>query len=409
MHINKLTVAQIEKNLDPGRYGDGGGLWLQVSRWRTKSWIFQFTSPVSGKVRQLGLGPYGDRDVSLKSARIFAAQARALTREGIDPIDKRHREAGEKKLAQGSLITFKEAAERYVAAHSPSWRNAKHRAQWSATLDRYAFPVFGLTSVSEVDTNLVLKSLEPIWHEKPETAKRLRGRIEKIFDWAAVRGLRKKENPARWRGHLDHLLPAPARIKRIIHHPALPYAEMSEFFSRLVAKNGIAARALEITILTALRTNEVINATWDEIDLPAATWTIPAHRMKASREHRVPLCDFVLRKITELKSEADNPHVFVGGRPGKPLSNMAMLKLAHELRPGITVHGFRSSFRDWAAEMTAHPNHVVEMALAHTLGNKVEAAYRRGDLFEKRKILMSDWANFCCQQTNVFQLRGRAA
>jgi integrase len=296
------------------------------------------------------LGPYGDRDVSLKLARILAAQARALAREGIDPIERRHREANEKRLAQGGLITFKEAAQRYVAAHSPSWRNAKHRAQWSATLEKYAFPIFGSEAVGDVETNLVLKSLEPIWQEKPETAKRLRGRIERIFDWATVRGLRKKENPARWRGHLDHLLPAPGKIKRVVHHPALRYTEMSAFFSQLVAKNGVAARALEIAILTALRTNEVINATWDEIDLAAATWTIPANRMKASREHRVPLCDLVLRKFSEIKPEAGNPYVFIGGRAGKPLSNMAMLNEAFRVLRDGRAH----EFADQAAEVRRH-------------------------------------------------------
>jgi integrase len=396
MQINKLTVAQIDKNLAPGRYGDGGGLWLQVSRWKTKSWIYQFTSPATGKVRQLGLGPYSERDVSLKMARDHAAKARALIREGIDPIDRRRNEKAKRKLAQASLTTFSQAAERYVTSHAPTWRNAKHRAQWGATLQRYAFPIFGNVPVGEVDTNLVMKSLEAIWRDKPETAKRLRGRIERILDWAAVRGLRTTENPARWRGHLDHLLAAPSRLRAVTHHPALPYQELPSFFAALNTREGAAARALEITILSGLRTNEVISATWDEIDLDKSTWIIPAQRMKAAREHRIPLTGITVEKLNGLLREPGNPYVFVGGRPRKPLSNMAMLKLAHQLRPGITVHGFRSSFRDWAAETTAFPNHVVEMALAHTVGNKVEAAYRRGDLFEKRKHLMADWAGFCC-------------
>jgi integrase len=236
--------------------------------------------------------------------------------------------------------------------------------------------------------------LEPIWHTKPETATRLRGRIERVLDFAKVRGAREGENPARWQGHLDHLLPARAKVQKVSHHAALPYAELAGFMTELKAKPGISARALQVTILTALRTNEVISATWDEIDLKAKVWTVPAARMKAARDHRVPLSQPVIAILKSLPREANNDYVFIGGKSGQPVNNMAMLETLRSLRPGLTVHGFRSTFRDWAAETTGAPNHVVEMALAHAVGNAVEAAYRRGDLFDKRRELMTAWATY---------------
>jgi integrase len=281
------------------------------------------------------------------------------------------------------------------------WKNAKHRAQWKSTLATYAYPVFGGLSVSTVDTALVLKTIEPIWGTKPETASRLRGRIEAVLDWARARGFRHGENPARWRGHLDKLLPARRKIARVKHHAALPFAEIPAFMNELRARVGVSARALEFAILTTTRTSETRNARWSEIDTASKIWTIPAERMKAGREHRVPLNERAVAILRAMPRESDGDgFVFIGARSDRPISNMAMLELMRGLRPGYVPHGFRSTFRDWAAETTNYQNHIVEMALAHVVGDKVEAAYRRGDLFEKRRRLMSDWARYCGRQVN---------
>ena len=291
-------------------------------------------------------------------------------------------------------MTFNECTKQYLAAHSAGWRNAKHSAQWSSTLKTYVEPVIGSLSVHAIDTALVMKIIEPLWSKKPETASRLRGRIEAVLDWATVRGFRQGENPARWRGHLDKLLPARARVRKVKHHAALPYDELPTFMIGLRAQEGVAARALEFLILTAARTGEVIGARPDEIK--DKVWTVPAGRMKASKEHRVPLSESAFAVVETLREEHGGAHLFPGGKRDKPLSNMAMLALLDRMgRSDLTAHGFRSTFRDWAAECTNYPNEVVEMALAHTISSKVEAAYRRGDLFEKRKSLMSDWATFC--------------
>jgi integrase len=295
-------------------------------------------------------------------------------------------------------MTFKDCAERYIEAHRPGWKNPKHAKQWPSTLEDYVYPVFGPIPVQAVDVGLVMKALEPIWKTKPETASRVRGRIESILDWATARGYRQGENPARWRGHLDKLLPARGKVQKVKHHAALPYGEMGDFVAELRGQEGVAARALEFLILTATRTGEVIGARWDEFDLAKKVWTVPGERMKAGKEHRVPLSERALAIIEEMKGQGvnDHPFLFPGGRPGKPLSNMAMLKLLQRMDRGdLTAHGFRSTFRDWAAEMTHFPTEVAEMALAHTVSDKVEAAYRRGDLFQKRRELMEAWARYC--------------
>lgn len=297
-------------------------------------------------------------------------------------------------------MTFKDAAERYIAAHRAGWRNAKHAAQWGATLKAYAEPIIGESSVQTIDVGLVLKLLEPIWSKKPETASRVRGRIESILDWATARGLRRGENPARWRGHLDKLLPARGKVCKVRHHAALPYAELPGFLAQLRERESVAARALEFAILTAARTGETIGTTWGEISWTDRVWTIPGARMKAGKEHRVPLCDRALAILEEMQrlqpvSDAD-AYVFPGSKRGQPLSNMAALMLLRRMkRDDLTVHGFRSSFRDWAAERTNFPSEAAEMALAHAVGDKVEAAYRRGDMFEKRRRLMDAWAGYC--------------
>ena len=394
---NRLTAVKIAKVTRPGRYGDGGGLLLQVSRWRTKAWLFRFER--DGRERQMGLGPAST--LSLAEARERARECRKILLDGRDPIEVRNAERMQRRTETARAVTFKACAERYIAAHEASWGNQKHREQWKSTLARYAYPIIGDLSVSAIDTALVVKVIEALWATKPETAARLRGRVESVLNWATVRGFRAGDNPARWRGHLDKLLPARGKVKPVKHQAALPYAEMPTFMADLRSRDGISARALELTILTAGRTGEVIGARWSEFDVEAKVWTIPAERMKGGREHRVPLNDRAVAILTALPREGDGDgFVFIGARADRPLSNMAMLELMRGLRPGYVPHGFRSTFRDWAAETTNYQNHIVEMALAHVVGDKVEAAYRRGDLFEKRRRLMGDWARYCSRQAS---------
>jgi integrase len=304
-------------------------------------------------------------------------------------------------------------AELYIAAHERGWRNPTHRAQWRATLNAYVHPTIGDLAVASIATDDVLRVLQPIWQAKPETASRVRGRIEAVLDYAAARGWRQGENPARWRGHLANLLPARAKVARVVHHAALPWQEIGAFMARLRQHRATAARALEFTVLTAARTGEVIGARWPEVGMDAAVWTVPAERMKGHRAHRVPLSAAalaVLRHMLPLRPAEGDGFVFPGLRPGKPLSNMAMLKLLERMGHGdLTVHGFRSAFRDWCEEATHTPQAVAEAALAHAVADKVEAAYRRGDLFAKRAALMEEWAAFCAKAPGaVVALRGRA-
>ncbi|HEX2448005.1 MAG TPA: integrase arm-type DNA-binding domain-containing protein [Methyloceanibacter sp.] len=386
-----LTVHKLARLKEPGRYLDERGLYLQVTETGVRSWIFRYAR--DGRERWLGLGPL--HTVDLKTARERARQARLQLLNGIDPLDARKAARAEKVLEAAKTLTFEEAAKDWFATHERKWSNEKHRAQIKGDLRRLAFPKIGRVPVAALDTGLVLKVVEPVWRRTPETASRLRGRIENILDWATVRGYRSGENPARWRGHLDQVLPARSQIAKPNHHAALPFAELPAFMAALRAREGIAAMALEFLLLTAARTGEVLGATWDEIDLHEKQWTIPAARMKAGKEHRVPLSDRALKLLKGLPREKGNPFVFIGAQKGSGLSNMAMATLLRRMgRDDITVHGFRSTFRDWAAERTAYPNHVVEMALAHVIGDKVEKAYRRGDLFDKRRRLMADWARF---------------
>ncbi len=406
----RLTALRVERLREqPGMHADGGGLYLQVKNGGA-SWVLRYT--LNGKPRWMGLGPlalYG-----LAEARAKALDARRLRHEGIDPIGAKRQARQRMHLDAAKAITFEDAAEAYIRAHRAGWRNAKHAAQWEMTLATYAGPVIGPLPVQAIDTALVLKVLERIWTEKPETASRLRGRIEAVLDWAKVRGYREGENPARWRGHLDKLLPARARVRRVEHHAALPYAEIRELMAALRAQEGVAARALEFAILTAARTSETIGARWGEIDLDERVWTIPAERMKMGREHRAPLSPRAVGILTAmLKLAADEPapdaFVFPGGKAGKPLSNMAMEMMLRRMgRDDITVHGFRSTFRDWCAERTSYPREVAEMALAHAVGDRVEAAYRRGDLFEKRRRLLEAWAT-CCATAPKQETQGGVA
>ena len=373
-------------------YPDGGGLYLQITESGAKSWSFRFM--LNGRAREMGLGPL--HAVPLADARAKAAECRKLRYEGIDPIEARKVERDKARLAAARALSFDDAAEAYIKAHQAGWRNAKHVDQWRNTLNTYAGPAFGKLPVQDVDVSLVMRALEPIWTTKTETASRVRGRIEAVLDWAAVRGYRRGENPARWRGHLENLLPRRARVQKVRHHAALPYNEVGAFMEPLRQQEGVAASALELLILTATRTSETIGARWSEIDFDNECWTIPAERMKAGREHRVPLSAPALALLNRRSQGRRDDFVFPGGKTGKPLSNMALLALLGRMnRDDLTAHGFRSTFRDWAAECTGFPREVVEMALAHAVSDKVEAAYRRGDLFQKRRQLMDAWAKHC--------------
>jgi integrase len=381
--VAKLTRA--------GRYAVGDGAYLQISQWGTKAWIFRYQR--DGRQRHMGLGPASL--ITLAEARERAREARRALLDGADPLTAKRERRAQARLQAAKGVTFKQAAERMMASHGAAWRNPKHRQQWKNTLSTYVYPHFGELSVAAVDTGLVLKVLELIWTAKPETAGRVRGRIESVLDWAKARGYREGENPARWRGHLDKLLPNRRKVRRVRNDPAMPSAQLPAFMAELRGRSSVSARALEFAILTAARTGEVIGARWPEIDLQAGVWTVPATRMKAGKEHRVPLSARAVELLSALPHEGE--FVFMGGRAGKPLSNMAMLELMRGMKPGpgYVPHGFRSTFRDWAAECTSHPSEVVEMALAHAIESKVEAAYRRGDLFEKRRQLLDDWARYC--------------
>src|ERR1700730_1850634 len=391
--LNRLSAVAVNTGISRrGMHHDGGGLYLQVSAGGAKSWIFRFM--LDGRAREMGWGPV--HAIPLSDARKRAADCRRMRFDGIDPIEVRRAEREQKKLDAAKSMTFDACAAAYIDAHKAGWRNAKHIDQWTNTLATYAGPVFGSLPVQALDVGLVMKALEPIWQTKSETASRLRGRIEVVLDWATVRGYRKGDNPARWRGHLDKLLPARGKVRKVEHHPALPYNELGDFIAALRSQEGIAARALEFLILTAARTGEVINAPWDEVDLDGKLWVVSATLMKGGREHRVPLSAAAMAVLEQMKEIREGEFVFAGGKKGKPLSNMAMLAMLKRMaRDDLTAHGFRSTFRDWAAECTNFPREVVEMALAHTIESKVEAAYRRGDLFQKRRQLMEACARFC--------------
>lgn len=391
---NALTTLTV-KNAKPGRHADGGGLHLLVKESGARSWVYRFM--LKGKSRDIGLGAAAGPDaISLSDARDRASALRLKVKAGFDPLEERQREAAQAlaaaQAAEIAGITFKAVAEAYIAANEGSWRNDKHRQQWRNTLASYVYPVMGELPVAEIGTAHVLKILEPIWRDKPETASRIRGRIETVLDAAKARGYRSGENPARWRGHIAQILPARSRLTRG-HHKAMPYEAIPAFVAQLRTREAMAAMALEFVILTAARTNEVVGATWSEVDLEKAIWTIPAERMKAGKEHRVPLSPRAV-EILEAVKPLNKASLFPADKRGK-LSTMAMTMLLRRMKQDCTVHGFRSGFRDWAAECTAYAHEVAEMALAHTIENKVERAYRRGDLFEKRRRLMTDWASYC--------------
>jgi integrase len=397
--LGRLTALKVEKARKPGMYADGGGLYLRVTPEGARNWVFRFM--IDRKPRWMGLGPLAL--YSLADARARAQDARRKRHEGIDPIEARRAKRAQQRLDAAKAITFKQCAESYIASHRAGWRNAKHRYQWPATLGAYVYPAIGALPVQAVDTALVHKVLEPIWTAKPETASRVRQRIENILGFAKVCGYRDGENPARWRGHLDNLLPARSKVRDVKHLAALPYVELPTFLVNLRSREATAARALEFLVLTAARTGEVIGARWNEIDMLDKIWTVPAGRMKAHREHRVPLSPRAVAILKEMLAarhgDASDTIVFSGPKPGKPLSNMALLMLLRRMERGaLTVHGFRATFKTWASERTSFQNEIVEASLAHIIGGKVEQAYRRGDLFEKRRRLMQQWATFCTTQ-----------
>lgn len=387
----ELGPLAVSRLTEPGLHFVGGvpGLALQVAPTGARTWVLRMM--VAGRRRDMGLG--GFPAVTLAQARDAAREARAKVRDGIDPIEQSRAARSKLQAEQAAALTFDQCAAKFIKAHTPSWSNPKHAQQWTNTLQTYASPVLGELLVRDVELSHVLAVLEPIWHAKTETASRVRGRMEQVLDWATARGYRQGLNPARWRGHLDKLLPAPAKVAKVEHHDALPVGEVGAFMVKLRAAAGMGARALEFAILTAARSGEVRGARWDEIDLAGAVWTIPADRMKAGREHRVPLTVPALALLQALPRMADCPLVFPSARNGE-LSDMTLSAVLRRMKVGAVPHGFRSTFRDWAAERTNYPREVAEMALAHTIGDKVEAAYRRGDLFEKRRRLMDDWAAF---------------
>lgn len=406
---NSLNALKVSKISEPGRYSDGHGLYLQVSEWGTKAWLFRFM--LHGRARCMGLGAL--HTVSLAEARDEARRARQLLRNGIDPIEARKQQRDAARAEAAKRITFKEAAERYIKAHRAGWKSEKHAAQWEATLSAYAYPVIENLSVAAVETSHILQILEPIWAVKTETATRTRGRIELVLDWATARGYRRGDNPARWRGHLDKLLPARAKVAKVRHFEAMPFSDVPAFMADLRKLDSISARALELTILCATRTGETIGAEWSEFDVSERVWTIPGERTKSGREHRVPLSNAAVALLKALPRFTGSSVVFEGAKAGKPLSNMALLQLLRGMRgDGLTVHGFRSAFRDWCGEATNFPREVAEAALAHVLSDKTEAAYRRGDALEKRRKLMEAWAAYCDRGKlpgKVVPIKARAA
>lgn len=406
--VQQLDPGWVKRTTEIGMHADGGGLYLQVSRFGTKSWIYRYM--LDGRRREMGLGPFPA--VSLAAAREKAAECRRMTQgDRIDPISVRKAQRDRARLDAAKTKTFRQCAEAYIAAHKAGWRNPKHRAQWPSTLAAYVYPVFGSLPVQAIDVALITKAIEPIWTAKPETASRVRGRIESILDWAAARGYRHGDNPARWRGHFDKLLPQKSKVRRVKHHAALPYTEIGNFMTALRQQDGIAARALDFAILTVgPRTGGVIGARWPEIDRQARLWTVPGERMKGGREFKVPLSDAAMAILADMQQIRQNDFIFPGAKPRRPISNMAMLMTLRRMGRGdLTVHGFRSTFKDWANDCTTTPNEVIEMAMAHAIENKVEAAYRRGEALSKRRDLMDEWARYCATRVgdNVVRLPAR--
>lgn len=408
----EMGAMEVSKTTAPGLHFVGvvPGLALQVTASGARSWVLRVV--IAGRRRDMGLGAYPS--VTLALAHAKAREARESIRQGIDPIEKQQQAQATLRAAVAAALSFEECASSYIKAHRVSWKSAKHAQQWENTLAQHANPIIGALRVRDVELPHVLKVLEQpadpaqpegpsLWVGKTETASRLRGRIEQVLDWAAARGYRSKENPARWRGHLDKILPAPSKVAKVEHHPAVKVSDVGAFMLSLRQAEGMGARALEFAILTAARSGEVRGATWAEIDLKAKLWTVPAARMKAGKEHRVPLSDAAVNLLKSLAKNPESEYLFTAPRGGQ-LSDMTLTAVLRRMGETAVPHGFRSTFRDWAADRTTYPREVCEMALAHTVAEGAEAAYWRSDLFEKRRRMMDDWAAFLSKEVRHGQV-----
>lgn len=389
---HKLSAIAVRNAKRPGLYGDGAGLYLRVGPSGAKSWVYRFM--LRGKARTMGLGPL--HTLSLADARDAAQAARQKVNAGIDPIADREAEAAIRAREAAPVLTFRQCAERYIAAQESAWSDDNYRAAWVSALERFAYPVIGDMAVRDVDTPAVLKVIEPLWNDRTATASRLRSMIEAVLDWATARDEREGANPAAWRGRISKILPSPAKVRPVRHHRALPYEKAPEFMAAVRAREGVAFRALEFLTLTATRSGETLGAAWEEIDTDKAIWSIPAARMKSRRPFRVPLSRPALEILDALPRVKGNRYVFPGTRQGRSLSER-MLIVALDMmkwRSETTPHGLRSCFRDWAGERTAYPREIAEAALAHAIGDRTERSYARGDLFDRRARLMCDWAAY---------------
>jgi integrase len=392
--LNRLSVVKVEKAKAPGMYADGGGLYLRVAEGGSKQWIYRYVT--NGRARDMGIGPV--RVFTLAEARERAREASKLRYDGLDPIAHKHAQRAAAAVAAAGAMTFRQCAEGFIKDNERGWTNAKHRHDWRASLNMYVYPVIGNLPVASIDTPLVLKVIKPLWERVPETASRVRGRIENILGWATVHHSRSGDNPARWSQHLEHVLPARSEVAKVEHHAALPYPEVPAFMAKLKQKNSVSAACLQFIALTAARRSEATEATWQEIDLEARTWTIPGSRMKGGKEHKVPLSNAAISVLKAMAAIRQSDYVFPSHLPGRPVHGASVTGIAKRVAGAdITLHGFRSSFRDWAAECTNFPREVAEMALAHAIPDAVEAAYRRGDLFDKRRKLMDAWAAYCAK------------
>jgi integrase len=403
----ELSPLEVRRLVEPGRWSVGGvdGLALQVTASGARSWVLRLS--LAGRQREMGLGSFPS--VTLAEAREKARANRALVQSGDDPIARRTAAISAAAAERSRQQTFAKTAEAYIAQHEATWKSAKHAAQWAATLEKYAIPVLGALHVRDITPAHVIRAIEPIWATKTETASRVRSRIELVLDYAGARGLREGPNPARWRGNLDAALPKASKVAKVEHHAAVPVAEAPAFMHSLGKQQGVGARALEFVILTAARSGEVRGATWGEIDLDAGLWTVPAQRMKGGREHRVPLSPTALDLLRSVRPEQPKADAIIFPGTKGPLSDMSLTAVMRRMKVAATVHGFRSTFRDWVSECTTFASEVAEAALAHALGDKVEAAYRRGDLLSKRRELMEAWAQYCTVGPRAAQRKERPA
>jgi integrase len=391
--LNRLTSLKVARAKRPGMYADGGSLYLRVAPGGSKQWIFRYAAS-TGRMRDMSLGAV--HTFSLAEARERATEARKLRADGIDPLDHKRAQRAALRAADAKAMTFEQCARGFIKDNEAEWTNPKHRHEWETTLRKYVFPLLGSLPVEAIDTPLVLKVVKPLWERIPTTASRVLGRIQAVLGWATVHHYRSGDNPARWQGHLEHALPALSKVAKAEHHAALPYAQVGAFVAKLRKDSSVGARCLEFITLTAARLGEAINAEWDEIDLANRVWVVPGSRMKADREHRVPLSGAALAVLKAMQAIRQSDYVFPGTRQWRPVGENTPVRLAKQAAgSNITVHGLRSTFRDWASERTSFSREVAEMALAHAIPNAVEAAYRRGDLFEKRRRLMEAWAKFC--------------